>query len=158
MVLGLLLAAASGIGTEVSAALCDAPESWPGAQSAEIEFTGVSAYQIGMRGDGPNEPAPVSLNSDVLGLGGDLPLVAGGLVVKGSVVCVRHRPEWLALRLANTGTAAAAGLLRIGSAGGVELEAEIPRLEPGEVRRVLIMAGEEISAFAAESFSLSATP
>lgn len=156
---GLILAASfGGFSAAAVAALCDAPRSWPGDASADIVFTGVSALRIGARGDGPDQPMPVSLNADVLGLGEVLSLSASGLAVQGPVICVRYRPEWLGIVLANTGTAALGGILSIGPVQGMKLEAELPRLSPGEVRPVLVMAGEHISTIAADAFELRIDP
>ena len=152
---GLTLAASVyGFSAEGVAGLCDAPKSWPGDASADIVFTGVSAFQTGARGDGPDQPMPVSLNGDVLGLGEELSLSASGLAVQGPVICVRYRPEWLGFVLANTGTTASGGVLSIGPVQGMQLEAELPRLMPGEVRRVLVMGGEYISTIPADAFEI----
>jgi hypothetical protein len=141
---------------EVAAAICEAPKRWPGKQSADVVFAGVRAVEPAKRGDGPDEPMPVSLNPDVLSLGGELSLSSGALVARGPVTCVRYRPEWLGLTLANTGANAAGGTLKINLGEGAHLEAELPVLMPGEVRSLLVMSGENISAIAADAFELVA--
>ena len=153
-----LVAAIWGFSAAAVAGLCDAPKGWPGDASADIVFTGISAFQIGARGDGPDQPMPVSLNADVLGLGEELPLSASGLAVQGPVICVRYRPEWLGLVLVNTGTAVSGGILSIGPVQGMQLEAELPRLMPGEERLVLVMAGENISTVAADAIAIRIDP
>lgn len=155
----LLLALAGAVSilgytAEAPASLCGAPVKWAGETSTEVVFTGVSAIEAGARGDGPDEPMPVSLNRDVLGLGEELSLSASGLVARGPAICVRYRPEWMGFELANTGSAAAGGVLRITLANGTHLHVELPQLMPGEVRRMLVMGSEHISLIAADAFQL----
>ncbi|NJM28865.1 MAG: hypothetical protein HC855_00860 [Rhizobiales bacterium] len=114
----------------------------------------MSAIAAGKRGDGPIELTPVSLNAEVLSLGEQISISGGGLVVQGPAVCVRYRPEWLGLTLANTGAKAVGGTLKINIESGVHLEAELPVLMPGEVRSLLVMSGEPISAIAADALEL----
>ncbi len=154
----MLVAALCGTSAPAWAGLCDAPTRWPGDAAKDVAFTGVSAFQTGMRGDGPNLPAPVLVNGDVLGLGKDLPLSAGGVTIQGPVICVRYRPEWLGLDVANAGLTDATAILSIGPVGGVQLEAELPRLTPGEVRRVLVMSGALIAATPADTLRLKIKP
>lgn len=157
--LGLAIAASvCGWTAESAAGLCDAPSPWPGDAQADAAFTGVDAFQRSLRGDGPNQPAPVFVNGDVLGLGGELSLTADGLAVEGRAICVRYRPEWLGFILSNKGTSPSQAVLSIALVGGVLLEADLPRLLPGESRRVLVMGGEPISAVSAAALTMKINP
>lgn len=157
--LGLAIAASvCGWTAESAAGLCAAPSPWPGDAQADVAFTGVDAFQSGRRGDGPNAPMPVFVNSDVLGLGGELALTAGGLAVDGRAICVRYRPEWLGFILSNQGASPSQAVLTIAPVGGMLLEADLPRLLPGESRRVLVMGGEPISAVSATALTMKSNP
>ncbi len=80
------------------------------------------------------------------------------MTIQGPVICVRYRPEWLGLDVANAGLTDATAILSIGPVGGVQLEAELPRLTPGEVRRVLVMSGALIAATPADTLRLKIKP
>lgn len=141
---------------EGEAALCNKPESWPDDvsredASEEIVYAVVSAMPIRKRGDGSDEPMAVSLNGDRLGLGEDFPLIASGIAVQRPVICVQYRPVWLGLVLSNFGTTVLDGVLNIGPVQGMQVEVDLPRLVPGETRRVFIMGDEHISTIASDA-------
>jgi hypothetical protein len=135
--------------------LCNRVSPWPGGNQAEVIFTAVDAYPPGQRGDGPNDPMPLSLTGDVLSMGRAFgSLQAGGLVVEGAAICVRYRPEWIGLQIQNNGAALAKATLELRLPDGYVYEARLPDLPAGQKQLVLLRSGAPLATLDSGAFTL----
>jgi hypothetical protein len=107
------------------------------------------------------EPGVVSLNEDVLRLGGEASRAAvasrtPGLRIR-SVLCIRHRPEMLGLLLENASPGPLGGRARVEvTMAGVTavLFTRLPGLAAGEARHVLLSSSTPLAGAATVSLQL----
>ncbi|MDQ2088457.1 hypothetical protein [Marimonas arenosa] len=134
--------------------VCVDPGPWEGA--GPVVFQAVDA--LAPEFFDPSEPptaAAVELEPDILQTGGAglAGTAVGALTVEGTAVCIRHRPEWLGLRLENGGDAPAVARVVIATGDGA-LTARLPEVAGGKHVYVLLRASRPIAGLPASAFEL----